>query len=149
LRAQIHQTGKSTYAGHAEIKQNQIHVPAPVENLANVFEAAGFGDVDLLEQPDNRLAQRAAKQRMVVGDQQKVRVRRAQWMMTQISIAHATGMRKYHLRILLRRVWHGLQPHRCTMVHDLPTLRLGLQFGHNKVGIIAAGITEFVEIDRC
>ena len=70
MRSQIHQAGESTHAGHAEIEQDQIHVPvAAVEDLADVFEAAGFGDVNLFEQPDDRLAQRAAEQGMVVGDQ--------------------------------------------------------------------------------
>jgi hypothetical protein len=80
---------------------------------------------------------------MVVGDQQKVGVSLAQWMMTQISIGHATGMRKYDLRILRPRVWRGLQPVSMpAMAHRLPTSKLGLQFRNNEVGIITAGITE-------
>ena len=69
LRSQIHQTGKSTHAGHAEIEQDQITSRLPPRGLADIFEAAGFGDVNLFEHANDRLAQRAAEQRMVVGDQ--------------------------------------------------------------------------------
>ena len=78
LRAQIHQTGKAAHAGHAQIEQNQIDVAAAFEQLGDRLEGAGLGDFDAIEQAVDRLAQRAAEQRMIVGDQQTMRCRLAQ-----------------------------------------------------------------------
>ena len=74
LRAQIHQAGKAAHAGHAQIEQDQIDVAAALEEIHDLFESAGLADSDPVEQAVDRLAQRAAEQRMIVGDQQMMRI---------------------------------------------------------------------------
>jgi len=49
LRAQIHKAGKAAHAGHREVEQDQIDVAAAFENLADLLECAGFGDVRAAE----------------------------------------------------------------------------------------------------
>ncbi len=78
LRAQIHQAGEAAHAGHREIEQNEIDVAAALDELGDLLERAGLADMRAAEQSGHRLAQRAAEQRMVVGDQQMVGLRLAQ-----------------------------------------------------------------------
>ena len=72
LRAQIHQAGKAAHARHGQIEQNEIDVAAALEQFGDFVEGAGFRDIHALEQAGDRLAQRAAEQRMVVGNHQAV-----------------------------------------------------------------------------
>ena len=78
MRAQIHQTGKSAHAGHAQIEQNQIDLAAAFEQFGDLLEGAGLVDFDAIEQSVDRFAQRAAEQRMIVGNQQMMKCRLAQ-----------------------------------------------------------------------
>ena len=73
LRAQIHQAGKAAHAGHAQIEQDQIDVAAAFEQFGDLLEGAGLADFGAVEQAGDRFAQRAAEQRMIVGDQQMMR----------------------------------------------------------------------------
>ena len=72
LRAQIHQAGKAAHARHGEIEQHEIDVAAAFEQRGSVVERAGLGDRRVGEQAGHRLAQRAAKQRMIVGDHEAI-----------------------------------------------------------------------------
>ena len=67
--------GKAAHARHGQIEQDEIDVAAAFEQLGDVVEGAGLRDIDLLEQPGDRLAQGAAKQRMIVGDDQTIACR--------------------------------------------------------------------------
>ena len=58
--------------GMVEVEQDEIDLAAALEQLRDVVERAGLGDVDLVEQAGHGLAQRPAKQRMVVGDDQTI-----------------------------------------------------------------------------
>ena len=78
LRAQVHQPRKAAHAGHGKIEQNQIEVAVTLQKVADFLERAGLGDLRAAEQPADRLTKGAAKQRMVVGDQQMMRLRFAQ-----------------------------------------------------------------------
>ena len=51
---------------------------AAVEDFADFLKGAGFGNFGAIEQPGHRFAQRAAEQRMIVGDQQMMGLRLAQ-----------------------------------------------------------------------
>ncbi len=65
--------GKPAHPGHRQIQQNEIDVAAAaLEQLHHVVEGAGFGDIDLLQQTGDRLAQGAAEQRLVVGNHEAV-----------------------------------------------------------------------------
>ncbi len=44
--------------------------PPRLEQLGDIVERSGLGNIDVLEQAGDRLAQRAAKQRVVVRDDQ-------------------------------------------------------------------------------
>ena len=48
----------------------EIDLAAVVEQLGDFVERAGLGDFDAREQSADGLAQRPAKQRMIVGDDQ-------------------------------------------------------------------------------
>ena len=73
LRAQVHQPGESAHARHGEIEQDEIDVAAALEQLRPTSSNdAGLGDLDAFEQAGHGLAQRAAKQRMVVGNDQTI-----------------------------------------------------------------------------
>ena len=75
LRAQIHQAGKAAHAGHEQIEQDQIDLAAAAfEEFGDLLEGAGLGDIGAAEHAVDRLAQRAAEQRMVVGDQQVMEI---------------------------------------------------------------------------
>src|SRR5690242_2108995 len=59
---------------HGEIEQHEIDVAAAAfEKIADLFEGARLGHRGAAEQAEHRFAQGAAKQRMVVGDQEMVR----------------------------------------------------------------------------
>jgi len=73
LRTHEHQAGESANPRHAEVQQDEIDVVGAVEQLGNVVEAAGLGDVLAPEQAGHRLAKRASEQRMVIGDHKPVR----------------------------------------------------------------------------
>ena len=71
LRPQIHKARKAAHARHAQIEQDQIDLgDAAVEEFAHLLEGAGLGDLGPAEHAIDRFAQRAAKQRMIVGNQQ-------------------------------------------------------------------------------
>ena len=53
-----------------QIEQDQIDVAAAFEQVGHLLERAGLGDLGAVEQAGHRLAQRAAEQRMIVGDHQ-------------------------------------------------------------------------------
>ncbi len=72
LRAQIHQAGKAAHARHGQVEQDEIDVAAALEQFGHFVEGAGFRDIDALEQAGDRLAQRAAEQRVIVGDHQPI-----------------------------------------------------------------------------
>ena len=72
LRAQVHQAGKAAHARHRQIEQDEIDVAAALEQFGDLVEGSGLGDFDLLQQAGHRLAQRAAEQRMIVGNHQAV-----------------------------------------------------------------------------
>ena len=56
----------------------QYHLGAGFKPLHHLFKRAGFGDLDAAKQTVDRFAQRAAKQRMIVGDQDTMRLLLAQ-----------------------------------------------------------------------
>jgi hypothetical protein len=70
LRAQIQQSGEAADAGHGEVEQNQIYLAVALEQIGDLIERAGLADLDLIEQAGHRFPQRAAEQRMIVGDHQ-------------------------------------------------------------------------------
>ena len=72
MRAQIHQAGKAAHAGHGKIEQYEIDVGAAFEMRGDFLEGPGLADFGVAEQARHRLAQRAAEQRMVVGNEQMV-----------------------------------------------------------------------------
>ncbi len=72
LRAQIHQPGEAAHARHGQIEQDEIDFAAALEQLGDIVERSGLGNVDFVEQAGHRLAQRPAKQRMIVRDDQTV-----------------------------------------------------------------------------
>ncbi len=70
LAAQEDQTGKAVGAGHVEIEQDQIPVGALGQAGLEFGDVGHFGEPRLGAQAQGeRLLQRAAKQRMIVGDQ--------------------------------------------------------------------------------
>ena len=72
LSAHIHQPGESARARHCKVEQHQIDVAAPIEQLDEFIKGARFSDIHSLEQSTHGLAQRAAKQRVIIGDDQSV-----------------------------------------------------------------------------
>ena len=72
MRTHIHQAGESARARHSQIEKNEIDFAAALEQLDKLVECAGLGDIHARQQADHRLAQRATKQWMVVGNDQTV-----------------------------------------------------------------------------
>ena len=58
--------------GIDEVEQDQVDIAAGVEQLGHLLEGAGFRDFDMLEQPADGFAQGAAKQRMIVGNDEAI-----------------------------------------------------------------------------
>jgi hypothetical protein len=75
LRAQVQEPREAPHSRHGKIEQHQIHVAAAVDQSGDLVEAAGFGNVRLAKRPRDRLAQRAAEQRMIVGDDEAIECR--------------------------------------------------------------------------
>ena len=72
LRAQIHQAGEAAHARHGEVEHDEIDLAAAFEQLGDLVERPGLRDLDAFEQSGDRLAQRSAKQRVIVGDHQSI-----------------------------------------------------------------------------
>ena len=68
LGAQIDEAGKTTHARHGEIEQDEIDVGIGFERSAQAVEIAAFRNLAAAYGAGDRLAQRAAHQRMVVGN---------------------------------------------------------------------------------
>ena len=78
MRAQIHQSGKTAHTRHLQIKQDQIQLAAGLEPLHHLLEGSGFHDLNAGEPAVDRLAQSAAKQRVIVRYQDPIRLRLGQ-----------------------------------------------------------------------
>jgi hypothetical protein len=72
LSAHVHQPGEAARARHRKVKQHQIHVATPIEQPDEFVKGARFRDIHSLEQSTHGLAQGAAKQRVIIGDDQPV-----------------------------------------------------------------------------
>ena len=71
--------GEAAHAGHPQIEQNQIDLAVAFEDLGDLLEGASLADFDTIEQGADGLTQRTAEQRVIVGNQQMMRSRLAQW----------------------------------------------------------------------
>ena len=69
LGAQIHQPGKAAYAGHGEVEQDEIDLRALGKDARHAFQIACLEDFSAGHGTRDRLRQRAAHERMIVGDQ--------------------------------------------------------------------------------
>src|SRR5262249_2842079 len=72
LRAQIQQPGYSVHARHRQIEQNEIDVARALELPRQLVERARLQDLRRVERRAQRLAERAAKERMIVDDDEPV-----------------------------------------------------------------------------
>ena len=86
--------------GIVEIEQHEIDVAAALEQFDDFVEGARFGDIGPLQQPGHRLAQRAAEQRMVVGDHKPVL---HNFIQSKQSLGSRVGLR--------RTLTHIISPH--------------------------------------
>ena len=68
LRAQIDQPGKTADSRHGQIEQDQIDIGILFQQRGEFFERAGVVDFRGSHDARNRLSQRVAKQRMVIGN---------------------------------------------------------------------------------
>jgi hypothetical protein len=68
LRAQIDQAGEARYPRHRQIEQDQIDVGILLQQLSQFVERSGLVDLCRSQHACDRLSQRVAEQRMVVGD---------------------------------------------------------------------------------
>ncbi len=76
LRPQVHETREPPHPGHGEIEQDEIDLPTPLEQCRHLVERGGLGDVDAIEQAGDGLAQRAAKKRVIIRDDQTCQLAR-------------------------------------------------------------------------
>src|SRR3984957_18132457 len=70
LRAQVNQAGKARDSRHGQVEQDQVDIGFPLQKRGQFLERSGFIDLGTGHDAGNRLAQRIAKQRMVVGNDQ-------------------------------------------------------------------------------
>jgi hypothetical protein len=72
LRAQIHQAGETAHARHGQVEQHQIDIAATIEQRDRFVERAGLRDTGIAEQPGHGFAHCATKQRVVIGNNERV-----------------------------------------------------------------------------
>ena len=68
LRAQINQAGEAADSRHRQVEQDQIDVGILLQQRGEFFERAGVVDFRRGHDARDRLSQRIAKQRMIVGN---------------------------------------------------------------------------------
>jgi hypothetical protein len=68
LRAQVNQAGKARYSRHGQVEQDQVDIGILFQQRGEIIERSRFVDFRRGHDAGNRLPQRIAKQRMVIGD---------------------------------------------------------------------------------
>ena len=119
LRAQIHQAGKTAHARHGQVEQDEIDVAAALEQFGDLVEGAGFRDIDAFEQTGDRLAQRAAEQRMVVGDHQPILLLAAPLIELSLASARRSAAQTSASDTLHRSMFHPARfVRKCLVARD-------------------------------
>ena len=72
LGAQVEQPRHPVHPRHREIQQDEIGVAGRSKALGQLIERTRLEDLRIVERVADRLAQRAAKQRMVINDNETV-----------------------------------------------------------------------------
>ena len=100
-RASMARTVQALQICRRKIEQHEIHIADAVKELRRLLERPCFSDLEPSEHPRERFSERAAEERMIVGDNQPVLRRFTQLLCQPVPRGSSQALMRFNLCLII------------------------------------------------